>query len=114
MQFRTWLETYYHGTQADFDKLKLNKDGILWLSPTKEASSSYTEKYWHKSEDKFIWEVEISQDSIIINLNDLSNPIIKNIKNQVSDARKFTYGEIADADWHKFADFGLLEGYPWI
>jgi hypothetical protein len=110
-------ETMFHGTATDFDKFKLNKNGILWLAYEPETSQAYASFAARNknTSNSFLWQVELSSKARIIDMEDLSNPIIQQIKKSLSDERKMRFGsEIDDKDWKDYANFGSLEYHPWI
>lgn len=110
-------EAMFHGTATDFDKFKLNKDGILWLAyepETGEAYASFQERNKNASKS-FLWHVELKSSAKIIDMEDLSNPAIQEIKRSISEMRKMRFGfEIKDEDWNQYANFSVLEQNPWI
>lgn len=104
----------YHGTPKEFETLKLASNGMLWLTPSREAAIEYSDKRWEKGPSRYLWTVKLKPNVKILNLGDLNNKYIREIYKGVSDHRSFTFGAIEEADWPKFADFGLLEYHYWI
>lgn len=105
---------FWHGTPLDFESLRLGPDKILWLTDNRTVAATYARKHWYKNPEVQLWEIYLQPKSRIISLRDLNNPIIRQLKEQVSGIRKFTWGEITDESWPDFADFGILEGYSWV
>jgi len=122
--FATWLNeglVLYHGSQEQFSEPQLNNDGILWLAYNPENAIPYGKKYW-KPQHGHLWKVELESTAKILDLRDLKNQpseeeleLVRQIKKMVSDTRETNIGyAISDDRWAEWADFGLLEAYPWI
>lgn len=111
-----WLETiqrvFYHGTQLEYDKPKLDGLGIYWLAFDPKTAMEYATKYYIQGKPK-IWTIVLNPRAKIIDFRDLSNPIIREIKESVSRKRESTTGHpINDAQWASWADFGVIESNP--
>lgn len=104
----------YHGTSKDFESLKLSSNGLLWLTPSREAAIAYSDKHWEKAPTKYLWTVQLKSNAKILSLGNLSNKTIREIYESISDLRRSTFGPIKEEDWLSFADFGILEGYQWV
>jgi len=102
----------YHGTKREFEKPKLNGIGILWLTPDPKAAEIYA-GIRNTTGSGFLWDIRLKPSAKIVDLSDLTSPIIREFYKMVSDIRRSTFGPIDEKDWPKFADFGLLEGYGW-
>lgn len=99
----------FHGTPHTFDQLKPNGYGIIWLAPDAAVAKKYSEPYWNAGHGRVI-AVTLSPKAKVVNLKDLSNPIIRELKEQMSEVNKYTFGAISDESWVKsYADFGVLE-----
>ena len=98
----------YHGTPHNFESLKPNPYGVIWLTPDKEAAKSYSNPYYNPGHGRII-SVELSPLANVVNLKDLSNPFVKELKEDISNSRRMTWGPISDDSWASFADFGILE-----
>ena len=104
----------YHGTPKDFDKLTLKSGGVLWLTDNRAAAEQYVSGHAYAEQSGFLWTVTLKPGARIVDLSDLSIPVVREIYEGVSDARRSTFGPIASDQWPSFADFGLLEAKPWI
>ena len=101
----------YHGAQADFEKPKLNGQGILWLAFTPKVALDYATPHYHKG-DSYLWEVKLKGGAKIIDLGDLSDPIIQELRQGVISP--ITNQPISEASWPSYADFGILEAKRWV
>lgn len=104
----------YHGTPLDFEGLKLNQNGILWLTPNLEAATRYAQKYYVQSPAKYVWTVQLKGAAKIVDLGDLSHKVVRELYEMINDSRRSGFGPIAEDDWPSWADFGILEGYRWV
>jgi len=105
---------YWHGTYRDFDKLKKNREGVLWLALSSDVAFQYGDVHWKPSDSRVkLWRVVLKPSAKIARLDDLSDPVVRELKEGVSMARAMTWGPISDESWSSFADFGILEGYRW-
>lgn len=103
----------YHGTPKEFDTLKLNQNGILWLTPNLAAATKYAQKYYVKTPVKYLWTVKLKGGAKVLDLSDLSDKKVRSFYEAINESRKSGFGPIDEKDWPKWADFGLLEGYRW-
>jgi GNAT superfamily N-acetyltransferase/8-oxo-dGTP pyrophosphatase MutT (NUDIX family) len=103
----------YHGTKKDFTELQPNEHGIVWLGE-QDTAGDYSAQHYQKGESRVL-KVEIAPNAKIVDLRDLSDPLIRELKDKISEWRKNTWGHpIPDEDWASgkmpWADFGVLEG----
>ena len=97
------LNTWFRGTR-DGD-LKPNAHGIVWLAADKETALSYNSR---------LLEVRLYPSASIVDLRDLSHPLVRELKDAASASRESTIGyPIPDKDWARWADFGMLESNAW-
>ena len=116
--FKNWLTEsadnilgpYYHGTYHSFEKPKLSGHGIFWLTDNKRAALKYSSPYYAKG-DKWLWTIYLKSGSNVIDLADVSNPVIDDLREMLN---KSLLQPISVEDWGKNADFGLLEFKSWI
>lgn len=104
---------FYRGRPTD-RSLRLNGDGVLWLALSPDVAQSYGDEHWHTGGTGALWTVTLKPAAKIVDLSDLSNPVVQELKEKVSEIRTYTFGAISDEEWPSFADFGILEGYPWV
>lgn len=96
-------DIWFRGTQ-DGD-LEPNAHGIVWLAPDRDTALSYGPR---------VVEVHLAPSARIIDLRDLSDTVVQELKDTASSSRERTIGyPISDADWPSWADFGMLEGNTW-
>lgn len=118
MNFRNWLNEsvegllgpYYHGTYHDFSKPKLSGYGIFWLTDNRRVALQYSSPYYAKG-DKWLWTIHLKSGTNIIDLADVSNPIINDLREMLN---KILLHPISEEGWGRQADFGLLEVKKWI
>jgi hypothetical protein len=102
----------WHGTIHDVEKLRLNlTHDTLWLTDERDVAWLYGSRGKAQS---WMWKVHLKPKAKVLNLKDLSNPLIRELKEMVSGVRGFTWGPITDEMWSSFADFGIVEGYQWV
>lgn len=104
----------YHGTSQDFNKLKLNGLGILWLTPNPRAAVQYASKSYNKNKPAFLWTVELKPSAKILDLDDLSQPLIREVFESLRDVSQSMLSRFTEETWAERADFGLLEWQNWI
>lgn len=110
-------EAMFHGTANDFQEFKLNQNGILWLAYEPETSKAYADFQARNKNTKesYLWSIELNPKAKIIDMEDLSNPIIREIKDNISKIKEMTIGHgITDDDWNKYANYNTLENHSWI
>ncbi len=94
---------WFRGTRDG--NLKPNAHGIVWLAPDQETALSYGPR---------VLEVRLYPSASIIDLQDLSHPAVRAVKETVSSSREMNLGHpIPDGNWPAWADFGMLEGNLW-
>ena len=104
----------YHGTYHDYEKPKLNRIGILWLTPNPRVAAQYALTTWSPTKGKgFVWEVLLKSSARIVDLADLSHPVIRELYESLNDIRKHVLGPVSEDSWRAQADFGIFEAYPW-
>ncbi len=95
--------SWFRGTK-DGD-LSPNAHGIIWLALDKETALSYGPR---------LLEVTLTPSASLIDLRDLSTPVVREMKDMASAQRERTIGyPIPDRDWARWADFGMLESNAW-
>jgi hypothetical protein len=102
----------YHGARASFDKPKLNALGILWLTPNPIVAAEYSTPYYHKGES-YLWKVYLKPGAKIIELGDVSNPIINDLREQLNSSF-YQLGPVSAEEWPRIADFGIMESKRWV
>ncbi len=102
----------WHGTTHDVERLRLNlTHDTLWLTDEQDVAWLYGSRGKAQS---WMWKVHLKPKAKVLNLKDLSNPLIRELKEVISGVRGFTWGPITDEMWSSFADFGIVEGYQWV
>lgn len=102
----------WHGTRHDVEKLRLNlTNKTLWLTDEQDVAWLYGNRGQAQS---WMWEVHLKPKAKVLDLKDLSNPLIRELKDLISGVRESTWGPITDEMWSSFADFGIVEGYAWV
>lgn len=101
----------YHGAKVDFEKPKLNNNGILWLAPNVKVALDYATPYYH-SGDSYVWELRLKPNAKVIDLGDLSDPIVQELRKGFISP--LTNQPISEASWPSYADFGILEAKRWV
>jgi hypothetical protein len=105
------LGLLYHGTYHDFDKLRLNANGVLWLTPNPVVAAEYGSPYYSKRDTAIVWRVKLKPTAKVVELDDLSHPAVRalfenqNVRLQSSSP----FGARTEQAWRQVADFGLLE-----
>jgi hypothetical protein len=104
---------FYHG--GGTEKLPPSAAGILWLTDDVHAAASHAMKYLHHGTPS-LWKVTLKDDAKLVALWDLSDPIVRKVKEEVSEERRMTHGRgVSDEEWVRHAaDFGALEAFPWM
>lgn len=99
-------QVWYHGTNSEneFDQVKPDAYGILWLA-LQEAAQDYT-SFNHRNGEPRMFEVRLKQDANIVDLRDLSNPIVREYKDQFYPNRPDETWATQDASWTR------VEGNP--
>jgi hypothetical protein len=83
-----------------------NELGVIWLTADRAAAAAYGAR---------LLAVELDPSARLVDLRDLGVPVVREIKDVVSAKRETNVGHpIADAEWPRWADFGVLEANPWI
>jgi hypothetical protein len=103
----------YHGTSHNYEKPKLNPRGILWLTPNPVVAAEYATPHYHKGES-FVWKFQLKGGAKIVDLSDLSHPVIREVFNSTNESRKYTLGPWTEEDWERHTDFGTLEQFAWL
>jgi hypothetical protein len=103
---------FYHGTNHDFAKLKLNSLGVLWLAPNPRVAIQYAQAHYHKTPG-YLWELTLKSGARLVDLADLKNPGIRALLDAINEVRKSTFGPLSDEGWLSRIDFGMLEQYRW-
>ena len=111
-------ESFYHGTSKDFEQLKLNGRGILWLAYDQNTSGLYAQGHDHgKTGIRNIWTVELVPNAKIVDLRDLNHPFTKDVYQSLKETtwRSNGFGPVSPENWYQsYADFGLIEYHEWI
>ena len=106
---------FYHGTRSNVEQPLPSKTGskILWVCEDPAIALNYANTHFRKKGSPVVWEINLRVP--VVSLEDLSNPVIRELKDNFSKTRKMSIGhEISDEQWiHSYADFGFLEGYEW-
>jgi len=118
MNFKCWLNEsvedmmgpYYHGTYHDFMRPKLGGYGIFWLTDNRRVALQYSSPYYAKG-DKWLWTIYLKPGTSIIDLADVSNPIVNELREMLNPS---LLHPISEEEWGGQADFGLLELKSWI
>ena len=106
-------KTAYHGTYQEFDKPKL-QNGVLWLAFDRKVAEGYGNPHWKPvGTPTTVWEIELRPSAKVVDLKDLSNPIVRKFKDEASMISSFMMGPISDEEYLRWADFGYLERYRW-
>ena len=106
--------TMFHGTPKDFEKLKLNEHGILWLAFEERVGSAYAKPYYKDALTRRLWTIELKEGVKIIDMEDTTNPHIQHLISVFNDNPMKTE-KITDEDWKKwYCDFATIEHKPWI
>lgn len=116
-QWRPWVpgEPLWHGSPLSFDAPKATgSPKVLWLTDDRDSAVRYASKHYVRSDTAYVWEIHLKPGARIVDMRDLSNPVVRSLKDSVSEIRQHTWGPISDEDWPSFADFGLIEGYSWV
>lgn len=97
--------TLYHGTNSEqeFDEVKPDSYGIIWLAE-KEFANDYT-KYNHRTGEPRLFEIQLSPDAKLIDLRELSDPIVRTYKDKY-------YPQLPDEKWADAAMWTRIEGNP--
>lgn len=104
---------FYHGTQRDFEKPKLNALGVLWLAPNPKVAEEYARKSYSSSQG-YLWEVRLKPGAKIVNLRDLSHPAVRAAFDMMNESARSGLGEWTEQDWQERVDFGMLEYRRWM
>jgi hypothetical protein len=107
----------YHGTNSedDFDAVQPNPHGIIWLGEYKTAEK-YAKTHYKKGEAR-IFEVGLKDSAKVLDLRDLSSPLVQEIKDRLQGRARIFYGNdyvMGDSEYQNRADFTLLEGSEWV
>jgi len=95
--------TWWRGTRDG--GLSPNAHGIVWLAPDRGTALSYGPR---------VLEVGLSPSASVVDLRDLSDPLVRKLKETASASREATVGHpISDDAWPLWADFGVLEANGW-
>jgi 8-oxo-dGTP pyrophosphatase MutT (NUDIX family) len=108
-------QVVFHGTQEAYDIPKPSKTAykILWATEDQSVAANYANK--RMAGDPVVWAITLKPSVNIVDLTDLSYPVIREIKEDISLGNRYTGGgEISDDRWPRYADFGILEGNPWV
>ena len=105
---------FYHGTDKEFEKPRLNPRGIFWLTGNPKVAFEYGNKYYSKKPVAYVWEVELKPNARLANLKDLSHPAIRAAFEAQNEASRSGMGVWSEKDWEDHADFGLLERWGWM
>lgn len=106
------LHTVYHGQQTEDPPRRQN--GILWTTPDQHMALAYANTYWRKGVPT-LWAIKLNPAARIVDLRNLDNPVVREIKEQVSAERKMQFGVgISDSAWDSYADFSILETKRWV
>jgi len=104
------LKSLYHGTSSEFDTLKPNEYGIIWLTDDLEAAKRYAQKSY-KAKAHRLLTVKLSPAKTI-DLRDLKDPLVSDYKRSLElDMGRGTDYRIPDNEWSQHAGYFLLEKY---
>lgn len=79
---------YYHGSRRLFAKPKLNPLGLFWLTEDKLAAKRYADEYDYLSGNQgHLYEVELSANAKIADLNDTNSQVTKALAKYIEDNR---------------------------
>jgi hypothetical protein len=107
-------QVYYHGTTSEFESPRLDDHGVFWLAFEPGVANQYAGEYYKQGNPRLL-EITVRPDTNIVDLKDLNNPIIRDLKDSISKYRETTIGlPIRDENWDRWADFGIVEGYGWV
>ena len=105
---------FYHGTnkEGDFTELSGLGHGIIWLAEKQDAES-YANQHYQKGQSR-MFKVILKPDAKIIDLRDLNEPLVQQIKKNVDVWRGSNgYPPMSDEEFVKhYTDYGVLEGRP--
>lgn len=93
------------------EPFRLNEHGILWLTDSPEVAV----RYLRRGREGLLWKVRLRDDAKIVDLTDLSVPLTRKVYDALDQymSNKFSVGVDLDS-WPKYANFSLLENYPWV
>lgn len=107
---------FWHGTYKDYDQIK-TQGGFFWLALSRDIAFRYGNVHWRPDDSRVhLWEIRLHPSAKIVDLRDLTNPIVQKFRNAVNEARGANMnvgGPISEAEWAAWADFGIIEGYRW-
>jgi 8-oxo-dGTP pyrophosphatase MutT (NUDIX family) len=96
----------YHGTNKDedFNEVKPDMYGILWLAET-DAAQDYTIRSYREGEPR-LFEVRLKSNTKLIDIRDLSDPIVREYK-------EVEFPDTLDAEYlERWATWRRVEGSP--
>jgi len=104
------LKNLYHGTSSEFDTLKPNDYGIIWLTDDPEAAKRYAKKSYRTKAYNLL-TVKLSPTKTL-DLRDPKDPLVSEYKRSLElDMGRGTDYHIPDNEWSQHAGYFLLEKY---
>jgi len=104
--------TLYHGSSADFDELKPNDHGIIWLTDDPEAAKKYATKYVGRKSEHLLTVHLTKTNPKVVDMRDATDPIVAEYKKQLEmDMGLGINYKIPESKWKDKAGYFLLEKY---
>lgn len=106
-------EVFYFGSRSS-EPLHPDENGILWLTPSRTVAADYATPYYWGDRPSWIWAVKLKPGTRLVALNDVSNPAIEELRQQLNQFFFHATGPVSAEEWARDATSSYLEAKPWV
>lgn len=103
----------YFGSRSP-NKLHLDENGILWLTPSRTVAANYATPYYWGNRPSWIWTIHLKPGTRLISINDVNVPAVEELRQQLNEFFFLATGPVSVEEWVASATSSYLEGKPWI